>query len=89
MSAMMKGGKNSLSTYRANILIFFACPMDVQVNVPQQLQALLQTEIVVEFYGLIRAKQLSLFISCFVAENLHFFFNFNLKFCFRDVIISL
>ena len=38
MSAMMNGGKNSLSIYRANIFIFSVGTIDAQVNVPQQLQ---------------------------------------------------
>ena len=42
----MKGGKNSLSIYRANILIFLAGTIDAQVKVPQQLQVLQQTRIV-------------------------------------------
>ena len=36
MSAIMKGGKNSLSIYRAKILILFVCRTDAQ-SVLQQL----------------------------------------------------
>ena len=46
MSAIMKGGKNSLSIYRANILIFSTGTIDAQVKVPQQLQVLQQVRIV-------------------------------------------
>lgn len=96
MSAIMKGGKNSLSIYRANILIFFIRTTDAQVNVPQQLQvrvyaksigllAELKDRRVASVHGcsailpfLPYFPSLTLFISCLVSVNLHFFCTLNI-----------
>lgn len=57
ISAIMKGGKNSLSIYRANILIFSGGTIDAQGQRASTIIGFTTNSEYRNFYGWIRAKK--------------------------------